>query len=503
MEYKSVSEAVAALQKFQHTLSAYNHALGVLYLDATTAAPADTWEGRGKTIEILSGVVYDLTTRAENEGLYAYLESHWDELDDMTRRQVEVLRKEYDRSRKVPAKEYIAYSVLLNEAQGVWAKAKSNNDWESFRPVLEKIVEYNRKFALYYDPGKQPYDVLLDMYEEGMTMEKLDAFFQALRSEIVPLLNKITQAPQIDNPFQNAEFPLQQQRELSGFLMQVLGLNRAHCGIAETEHPYTTNFNNKDVRITTHYDEHNFLSSMYSVIHEGGHALYELGADDVYNYTALQGGVSMGIHESQSRFYENIIGRSPAFIHAVYPKICQLFPQQMKDVTEQMLYRAVNRVEPSLIRIEADELTFCLHIMVRYQIEKELIGGSLEVRDVPKRWNELYQEYLGIDVPSDREGCLQDSHWSGGSIGYFPSYALGSAYGAQFLAKMRQELGDIDADVAKGDLSKVTGWLRENIHQYASFKKPAQILKDVVGEFDSRYFIDYLKEKFSRLYDLT
>lgn len=502
MKYESVSQAVEALESLQKTLAAYNHAIGVLYLDATTAAPADTWEGRGQTMEILSEVVYNLTTKAENGELYSYLEAHSQELDDVTRRQVEVMRKEYDRSCKVPAEEYVAYQVLLNDAQGVWAKAKVNNDFASFQPLLEKIVEYNRKFAGYYDPEKEPYDALLNLYEEGITMEKLDTFFGNLRQTIVPLLEKIRQAPQIDNSFLYADFPVAQQKEFSDYLMQVLGLDRSHCAIAETEHPYTTNFNNKDVRITTHYHPNNFVFSMYSVIHEGGHALYELGADDKYNYTALQGGVSMGIHESQSRFYENLIGRSPAFIHAIFPEVCRLFPEQMKGITAEMFYRAVNKAEPSLIRTEADELTYSLHVMVRYQIEKEMISGKLAVKDVPQRWNALYKEYLGVDVPNDREGCLQDSHWSGGSIGYFPSYALGSAYGAQFLANLLGEMEDIYDDVAKGDLSRVTAWLWENIHQYASFKKPDEILSDVVGEFDSRYYTDYLTRKFSDLYNL-
>lgn len=292
-------------------------------------------------------------------------------------------------------------------------------------------MDYNRKFAGYYHPEMAPYDALLNEYEEGMNVETLDAFFAQLRQTIVPLIEKIRATKQIDDAFLYRHYPVEIQRKLSDYLMEVMGIDRTHCGIAETEHPFTTNFNNKDVRITTHYFEDNLVSSMFSVIHEGGHALYELGADDCYNYTALAGrGVSMGIHESQSRFYENIIGRSPAYVHAVFPKLKELFPEQLADVDEEMFYRAINKAEPSLIRTEADELTYCLHIMVRYEIEKQLIGGTLAVKDVPAEWKRLYKKYLGVDVPSDREGCLQDSHWSGGSIGYFPSYALGSAYGA-------------------------------------------------------------------------
>ena len=502
MKYESVQQAKEALKKLEQTQAAYNHALGVLYLDATTAAPSDTWEGRGKTMEVMSQITYDLLVNDENNELLSYLEAHSDELDAQTKREVEVLRKSYDQIHRVPAEEYVAYSVLINDAEGVWHKAKLEDDFAAFAPYLEKIVDYNRKFAGYYHPEMAPYDALLNEYEEGMNVETLDAFFAQLRQTIVPLIEKIRAAKQIDDAFLYRHYPVEIQRKLSDYLMEVMGIDRTHCGIAETEHPFTTNFNNKDVRITTHYFEDNLVSSMFSVIHEGGHALYELGADDCYNYTALAGGVSMGIHESQSRFYENIIGRSPAYVHAVFPKLKELFPEQLADVDETMFYRAINKAEPSLIRTEADELTYCLHIMVRYEIEKQLIGGTLAVKDVPAEWKRLYKEYLGVDVPSDREGCLQDSHWSGGSIGYFPSYALGSAYGAQMLHKMQEEIGDIWADVAKGDLSKVTDWLRSHIHRYASFKKPGELLESVCGKFDAKYYTDYLTEKYTKLYNL-
>ena len=284
--------------------------------------------------------------------------------------------------------------------------------------------------------------------------------------------------------------------------MDVLGLDRRYCGIAETEHPFTTNFNNKDVRITTHYHEDNVASSMYSVIHEGGHALYELGCDDCYNYTFLAGGVSTAIHESQSRFFENIIGRSEAFINSIYPKLQELFPEQLKDVSAETFYRAVNKVQPSLIRTEADELTYCLHIMVRYELEKQLISGELNVCNVPAQWNKLYKEYLGVDVPDDTRGCLQDTHWAGGMIGYFPSYALGSAYGPQMLSVMEKQRGAIAGEVARGDLSGVRSWLKENIHRYAGFYRPAELFKRACGEFSAQYYTNYLVEKYTKLYGL-
>ena len=434
--------------------------------------------------------------------LLAFLDERKEELDFLTRRQVEELLRAYRKLSRIPAEEYMAFSQLVNEADAVWRRAKVENDFPAFRPVLDQIVSYNRKFAGYYDPDKAPYDALLDEYERGMDTAALDRFFSTLRERLVPLLQKVAAAPRPDDRFLHAFFPVEEQRALSEDLMERMGLDREHCGIAETEHPFTTNANNKDVRITTHYYPDNFTSSMFSVIHEGGHALYELGVADELQYTCLAGGVSMGIHESQSRFYENIIGRSRPFLEALLPTLKKRFPGRLDGVDGAMLYRAVNRVEPSLIRIEADELTYPLHIMVRYEIEKKLIAGEMEAGDVPAAWNALYREYLGVEVPDDRRGCLQDSHWSGGSIGYFPSYALGSAYGAQMLRNMEREV-DVWGGVGRGDLSQVTAWLREKIHRHGSSLTPAQVLENACGApFDPTYYTDYLTEKYSALYGL-
>lgn len=499
---KTVNEAVEALRKLEHTNAAYGHAMGVMYLDAVTAAPADSCEGRGKSMEILSQVTYDLMANPENEEILSVLEAHTEELDPQIRREAEVMRREYDKMKRIPAEEYVAYSVLLNDAEAVWAKAKVNNDFDSFAPYLEKIVEYNREFAGYYNPDMEPYDALLNEYEEGLNTRTLDSFFAKLRENIVPLIAKIQKAKPIDNSFIFKHYPLEQQRKLSDYLMEVLGIDRSHCAIAETEHPFTTNFNNKDVRITTHYYEDNLVSSMFSVIHEGGHAIYELGADECYNYTDLSGGVSMGIHESQSRFFENVIGRSKEFSELVFPKIKELFPEQLEGVDAEQFYRAINKTETSLIRTEADELTYCLHIMVRYELEKQLLAGTLQVRDVPQAWNNLYKEYLGVEVPDDTQGCLQDSHWAGGLIGYFPSYALGSAYGPQMLHFMEQDIGPVFGDVAKGDLSRIKNWLREHFHRYACFYKPGYLFEKTCGKFDAAYYTDYLTEKYTKLYNL-
>ena len=327
------------------------------------------------------------------------------------------------------------------------------------------------------------------------------AFFQRKVLYTFHIAGLFQVIPHQDDSFLHQEYPAAQQKAFADYLMEVMGLDRSHCGLGETEHPFTLEFNNKDVRITTNYDEHNVASSMYSVLHEGGHALYELGIRDDLQYTCLAGGVSMGVHESQSRFYENLIGRSRPFVEAIYPKVQEFFPQQLGGVSADQFYRAVNKAQPSLIRTEADELTYCLHVMVRYEIEKQLIGGTLEAKDVPAVWAKLYKEYLGIEVPNDRDGCLQDSHWSGGAFGYFPSYALGSAYGAQMLRRMEQDV-DVWGAAAKGDLTPITAWLREKVHQYGGLMEPADVVKNACGDFSAEDYIQYLTRKYTGLYSL-
>ncbi len=496
-----LNEALAVLEATQRKLYAYNAASSALFLDGDTVAPRDTAEGRGVALGILAGERRRIMTSPELKETLAVLEEHKDELDLPHARQAEELGRSVRQLTRIPAEEYMAYAQLTSEAGSVWKRAKEQSDFQLFRPYLEKLVDYNRKFAGYYDPAKAPYDALLNEYERGVDMAYLDNFFSALREKLVPLIRAVGEKPQPDVGFLHRRYPVERQREFSDYLMQVLDLDRAHCGIGETEHPFTMNFNSRDVRITTHYYENDLASSMYSVIHEGGHARYELDVDPAWDYTVLAGGVSMGVHESQSRFYENIIGRSRPFIEAIYPKVQAFFPEQLGDVTAEQFWRAVNKAEPSLIRTEADELTYSLHVMVRYEIEKALIGGTLAVKDVPETWNRLYKEYLGVDVPDDAHGCLQDSHWSGGSFGYFPSYALGSAYGAQMLANMEKDM-DVWGPVARGDLSHVTAWLAEKVHKYGGLLTPAQVVQNACGVFDPVYYTDYLTKKYTELYGL-
>lgn len=347
-----------------------------------------------------------------------------------------------------------------------------------------------------------PYEYCLNSFEEGLTRKTCDEFFAALRERLTPLIRAVCASDvKPDMSVLTFHAPIEKQRILSDYLMDVLGVDRAHCVIAETEHPFTTGFTKYDSRITTHYYEDAMASSMYSVIHEAGHAMYDMGVCDEFAYTCLGNGVSMAVHESQSRFFENIVGRSRAFIKLIAPKLRELFPE-LESADDETLYRAFNESHPSLIRTEADELTYCQHIMVRYELEKALFDGVITAAELPAEWNRLYKEYLGVDVPNDQEGVLQDTHWAEGLFGYFPSYALGSAYGAQLLDQM-SKASDVFGEIGKGNLAPVRDWLREHIWQYGSLYTPAMLMEKAFGgAFDASYYVDYLNNKFSDIYSL-
>lgn len=498
----TVNQALEKLDALQRRSIAYEHAQGILYYDGVTTAPTGTAANRGETMGVLSEEYYKITTGEETGNILDFLFEHSDELDEAQRRIVELMRKSFVEMRAIPMDEYVAFQKLLNESESVWHTAKAENNYPMFMPYIDRIVDSLRRIAGYVAPGKNAYDYWLSNFEDGLDTKTCDAFFDTLKKGIMPLVKKVAAAEQIDASCLKGDFPIENQRKLSEYLMKLIGLDLTHVGIGETEHPFTTAFTKYDVRITTNYHEDDFSSSMFSVIHEGGHALYDSNPDDKYAYTCLGSGVSMGIHESQSRFYENLLGRSHAFVTALAPKLRELFPS-LADTSDETLYRAFNKSMPSLIRTEADELTYCLHVMVRYQLEKQLFDGSLTAADLPAAWNALYKEYLGIDVPDDRRGVLQDSHWSGGMFGYFPSYALGSAYGAQLLNKMKETI-DVDKLMAEGDFAPVNEWLRDRIWRHGSLKKPGKLFAGAAeAEFDPQYYVDYLTEKYSALYGLN
>ncbi len=482
-----------ALKKLQYDIHCYSQAESVLLCDGETAAPRGAAEARGEVAAFLSQKRYELLVNDETRRMLDDLWAKKETLNGDVARQVEILREDLDELTRIPKDEYAAYGRLVNNASAAWLQAKATNDYAHFEPYLQQIIETVRRFAAYRRPDLPAYDSQLDSYEKGMSTATLDPFFAMLRGELVPMLDMAKQLPP-QPAFVSAQCPVSAQRVFSDWLMDVIGLDKDRCTIAETEHPFTCGMNRWDVRITTHYYENAVLSSLYSVVHEGGHALYELGVAPEYQYTVLGGVSSMSLHESQSRFYENLIGHNAGFLRFIAPKMRELFPDMMRGVTDRDLFRAANHVQPSLIRTEADQVTYPLHIMVRYELEKQLIGGTLSTKDLPEAWNALYREYLGVTVPDDAQGVLQDTHWSGGMIGYFPTYALGSAYASQMLHAMQRDLGT-DALIAKGDIAPITAWLGDRIHRHGNRYQPAELLKMATGEdFNPAYYVNHLQQ---------
>ena len=495
------NEALKEIASYQAANSAIDHAAGLIYYDAVTFAPEGSIEIRTKTLGELTRMSYELDTDPKHAEALETLFSVKDELSLIDRKVVEELYRSYDRARKIPKQEMIDFQIHLSESEAVWHKAKATNDYKMFEPYLQKTFDTLKRFAGYTDPDKDPYDVALDTFERGLNQERCDKFFAALKKDLVPLIEQIGGAEQIDDSPLFRHYPKIQQQKFTEHIIDIMDIDRKYFTVGETEHPFTTNFSKKDVRITTHYYEDALAYSLYSVVHEGGHALYELHTADELFGTVLGTGVSMAIHESQSRFYENIIGRSKEFCNLIFPFLKNEFKTQFADVDADRFYRMINKSEPSLIRTEADELTYPLHIMVRYELEKRMFSGDITAKDLPSEWNRLYKEYLGIDVPDDRRGVLQDSHWSGGQIGYFPSYAIGSAYGPQYLREMKKDI-DVGSVIESGKLTEINNWLCDKIWKYGCIYDPSELFEKVCGKFDPKCYTEYLKNKFSDIYGL-
>ena len=508
MPEETSQDLVARFDDVQRKIASFTYAQALMTYDAQTIAPDAAAPLCGEAMSTLAAYEHELLSGTDTGELLAALSLHDDELDELHRDELRVFGRTYAEQEKIPASMAADFQKLLAEAFPVWRRAKAENDYASWEPYVERIVESMRSQAACLDPDKPAYDVWLDQFGRGSSMELCDKFFDTVRATVVPLLKRIVDAGQPDAPaFTRALVPVDAQKKLAARLATTIGLDPKRLTFGETEHPFTCGFTRWDVRIAHHYHTRDVLSGVYTTIHEGGHSLYEQHIDPKYDFTCLAGGTASDIHESQSRLMENMVGRSRAFMDVLLPLLHEAAPGAYADVTPDDLYRAVNRVEPSLIRTEADELTYTLHIMVRYEVEKRLMSGELSAHDAPALWNSLMKEYLGVDVPDDTHGILQDTHWAMGYIGYFTSYALGNAYAAQFVAKLREARTaqgvDVDAAIAAGDVSPVTDWLSENIWQFGRAKDSQQIIRDACGEpFDPTYYTRYLTEKFTSLYNL-
>ncbi|WNS73971.1 carboxypeptidase M32 [Bacillus sp. DTU_2020_1000418_1_SI_GHA_SEK_038] len=485
-------------------IEAYNEALSLIYWDLRTGAPKQGVEQRSEVIGMLSSDVFNMST---SEEMAAYIEklSGENRLSDIMKETLAQCKKEYDRNKKIPASEYKEFVILQAKAEGIWEEAKAKSDFGMFEPYLEKLVAVTKRFINYWGYEGNKYNTLLDMYEPGITVEVLDQVFGELREKIVPLVQKINDSSiKPHTEFLYEYFPKENQRRFSLDILEQMGYNFNAGRLDETVHPFATGLNPGDVRVTTKYDENDFRTAVFGTIHEGGHALYEQNISQELIGTPLCDGTSMGIHESQSLFYENFVGRHPSFWKKNFDLLKKYSTGQFDEVKLNDFYLAINESKPSLIRIEADELTYPLHVIIRYEIEKGLFNDEIQVKDLPKVWNDKYEEYLGVRPDHDGNGVLQDVHWSGGMFGYFPSYALGYMYAAQLKNAMLKDLPHFDQLLEEGNLLPIKEWFTEKVHKFGKLKKPLEILKDATGEgLNAQHLISYLDEKYNNVYKLN
>ena len=490
-------------------ITVLNSAEGVIHWDMETKMPPKGIELRSQQLALLGRIEHKMCTDPGIETLIEKIEGHgYGSLDELQKRNVYLIKKNFCEMTALPEKlvsELIRQGTITTDT---WKKAKAARSFANFKPDLEKLVDLEREAAqilMDVKGTKTPYDALIDIFEPKMTAEQISRIFDELKRGLVSIIKKCGAAPnQPDTSFLCREVPIDAQRKISNSLAKFIGYDvesKEACGrIDETEHPFTTGYYD-DVRITTHYHERNFASSAFSVLHEGGHATYEKNLRREWIYQPIGAACSYGFHESQSRFVENIVGRSREFWAYFLPILKGFTGDLFSDIPIDRFVHAINRVEPSKVRIEADEVTYCLHIIIRFEIERELFAGKITVSDLPEIWNQKYKEYLGVKIENDAEGVMQDTHWASGLYGYFPSYALGNIYSGQILSIMQKEVPDWRGQIAKGDFCPVKSWLTEKIYNYGNLYDPGSLIKKISGEgINAKHYLDYLDEKYSGLY---
>ncbi len=499
----TTTEALSYVTKVLEQVDLYRHASSIVQYDMETICPPKGMARQGEVGAFLANQAFRLMKDPAFVEAAEVLYAGREELNEFERTLAEKLHREYLRTRRMTAEDQHEAARVANQAYVDWLSAKEADDFSRFAPSLEAVRRVEMKsISLMDNASPIAYDNLLDTYERGMTSAELDYLFGACRERLVPLLKRIMQSKKkIRRDFLTRPVTDRAQEELARYLLTTIGFDFSRGLLGTTEHPFTDGPGQFDERVTTNYDPVNFISSLYSVVHEGGHALFDMNqpAENWKHYiTDMK---TMGQHESVSRFYENRIGRSEAFLGLIYPKLREVFPEVMADVTPRELYEAVNIVEPSLIRTEADEFTYTFHIMIRYEIEKEIIRGNVSTADLPKLWNDTYEAYLGVRPAGDRDGILQDVHWTSG-FGYFPTYALGNMYNAMYYNRMKEEL-DIDKAVSEGRFDLINGWMREHVFKKADRLAPREWIRDITGrDLTPDDFLDYLEKKYTDLYEL-
>jgi len=501
-----MSDSLSRLKTRMAQINCLGQATSVLSWDQQTYMPSGGAASRAEQIATLSQIAHERFTATETGDLLAQAEAETQGMDpdSDTVRMLQNIRRKYDRETKLPADLVIELARHSSLAQEIWQQARKDNAFAAFLPALEKMFALIREAAQHLGYQEHIYDPLIDLHETGMTQARVAAMFNELKPELIALTRAIAESShKADDSPLHGDFPVAKQAELTLKFVQALGysLERGRQDIAP--HPFCTHFSRDDVRITTRFDPTFLPMAVYASLHEAGHALYEQGSPPEYEGTALAGGTSLGVHESQSRLWENLVGRSREFCVWAYPQLQAAFPSALGGVSLDAYYRAINRVEPSLIRVEADEVTYNLHILLRFELECDLLTGSLAVADLPAAWNAKMQEYLGVTPPTDADGVLQDVHWSGGLIGYFPTYSIGNLLSGQLWQTIRTALPDLNAQMERGEFAPLLDWLRRNVHGYGSKYLPNELTVKATGApLSSKPYLAYLKAKFNALYGL-
>lgn len=496
-----------ALERELGELHDLESALELLQWDQQCIMPVAANEQRTSQIETLSVLVHERWTSDRMGRLLDAAAADVAGADRGSYQEslVRVARRRYDHSRRIPTELEGRIAQAQAEGFATWRDARAANDFAAFLPSLQKQIDLRKEVIGHFDPTDSPYDVLLDQFEEGQTVATVDAIFDRLKPRLIELTHKVADnLDRVDDAMLHGTFPKDAQVRLSEDIAAALGATEASWRVVETVHPFQQSFGTYDIRLATRYDEGFFSTAFYGTVHEFGHGLYEAQIDPSLNRTPLGSGVSMTLHESQSRLLENLVGRGRPFVTFAWPQLRAAFPEAFDAYGPEDFYRAVNRMQPSLIRVEADELTYGLHIILRYEIERDIFERRLRASDLPEVWNAKMKEYLGVDVPSDALGVLQDVHWSEGMFGYFPDYLLGSVLAVQIWETMTADLPDLDASIEAGDFDPLRTWLGEHVHRYGSRFTPQETIERAVGgPLDPDPYLRYLERKITDLYGLS
>jgi len=492
-------DAFARLQNYSAELVALHHTLALLQWDQEVRMPRRAAEGRAQQFAVLSALSHRREVAEELGALLAEAQEKKDAWTVEQRALVRVMQRRYDQSVRLPEQFVAEFARLTSRAQGEWLAAREQSDFAVFQPMLKELVVMARRQADYLGYSGHPYDALLDLHEEGLVTARVEAVFAALKEPLVAMAAKLSRRFE---PLSFAKpFVQEDQERFAEHLLRAIGFDFERGCLARSAHPFSTTLGHHDRRITNRYTPHG-LDFIFGALHEGGHALYEQGIAESLANSHLDDGISLGIHESQSRLWENVIGRSPAFWRRFFPELKSSFSAQFQGLDLDRFLQGINAVRPGLIRVDADEVTYNLHVLIRFEVEKALIEGSLEVTDLSEIWREKYRQYLGVRVDSDANGLLQDIHWAHGSFGYFPTYTLGNLAAAQIWQAYRRDDPAAEQTIAAGELHKVRDWLAARIYCHGSVHQPGEVLLRVTGEeLSARYFLRYLDEKFAALPD--